>query len=313
MREIKDLMTFKHDLVRSETLTEIEHNGSSYPINVFHIGSQDPTTPVFFMTGGVHGLEKIGTHVINTYLHHLFNQLKWDKTLVKQLENSRIIAMPIVNPVGMSHNTRSNGNGVDLMRNAPIESSEEFNLPLVSGHQVSPTLPWFRGNPKKMELESEALVNFARKYLFETSVSLALDLHSGFGLKDRLWYPYASSSKRYPLYRETQNIIQLFEESYPHHIYIIEQQSDSYTVHGDLWDYMFLEHFEKNEDKQKMFIPLCLEMGSWSWLRKNPKQLFNILGLYNPIVKHRYNRVMRRHLHLLTFLSHIVCNREAWE
>ena len=107
-------------------------------------------------------------------------------------------------------------------------------------------------------------------------------------------------------------MLDLFEATYPHHIYIIEQQSDSYTVNGDLWDYLFEVYFEKNSFKEKIFIPLCLEMGSWSWLKKNPRQILSPIGLFNPMKKHRYNRTMRRHLYLLNYLSKIIENKESW-
>lgn len=312
-REILELTEFEHPLVRHEVLTEITYKNRVYPIYAFHIGSSDPTSPVLFLNGGVHGLEKIGTHVIITYLQQLFKKLTWNKELVQEFKNKRLIAIPCINPVGMANNMRSNGNGVDLMRNAPVQSEEEFNFPLISGHSISPKIPWYRGNYNgKMEKESRVLIDFVKKYCFQANTSIAMDLHSGFGIKDRLWYPYATSRKRYPLYRETRNLLEIFEDTYPHHVYIIEQQSDSYTVHGDLWDHLFHMHFKDNQDKKKIFIPLCIEMGSWTWLRKNPKQIFNIDGIYNPIVEHRHNRVMRRHLYLFEFLLNVIINRGAW-
>ncbi len=312
-RQILELVEFEHPLVRKEILSEIKYKGKVYPIYAFHIGSEDPTTPVVYVNGGVHGLEKIGTHVIITYLQSLFKQLTWNKTLEKHFKKIRLITIPVINPVGMANNMRSNGNGVDLMRNAPIQSQEAFNFPLISGHSISPRLPWYRGDYNgKLEQESQILMDFVRKYCFEASVSIAIDLHSGFGIRDRLWYPYATSRKKYPLFKETRKLLDIFEETYPHHVYIIEQQSDSYTVHGDLWDELFHEQYKNFPDKKKIFIPLCLEMGSWTWLKKNPKQIFNIDGIYNPIVEHRRNRVMRRHLYLFEFLLTAVENKNAW-
>lgn len=312
-RDILELLEFEHPLVKVELLKEIKYKDKLYPIVAFHIGSPDLSKPTLLINGGVHGLEKIGTHLIITYLKSLFKQLRWNKNLEKELKNKRLLAIPVINPAGMANNMRSNGNGVDIMRNAPIYSEEEFNFPLISGHSISPKLPWYRGNfSGKLEIESQVLIDFVKKNLFDASVSVAIDLHSGFGIKDRLWYPYATSRKKYPLYRETKNLLEIFEDTYPHHVYIIEQQSDSYTVHGDLWDYTFQLYFEKEPFKEKLYIPLCLEMGSWTWLRKNPKQIFNIDGIYNPIVEHRHNRVMRRHLYLLEFLFHIIDNRGAW-
>ena len=51
-----------------------------------------------------------------------------------------------------------------------------------------------------------------------------------------------------------------------------------------------------------MFLPWTLEMGSWAWVRKNPLQVFQALGFFNPIKPHRYARTMRRHARLVEFL-----------
>jgi hypothetical protein len=53
-------------------------------------------------------------------------------------------------------------------------------------------------------------------------------------------------------------------------------------------------------------------MGSWAWVRKNPKQLLFPGGTFNPMVPHRIHRVMRQHLVLFDFFLRAVGNREAW-
>ena len=42
-----------------------------------------------------------------------------------------------------------------------------------------------------------------------------------------------------------------------------------------------------------------MEMGSWTWVKKNPRQFFSLLGIFNPLIQHRQLRVLRRHLPLL--------------
>jgi hypothetical protein len=43
-----------------------------------------------------------------------------------------------------------------------------------------------------MEKEAQALCRVVDQHLFNSPLSIALDLHSGFGIQDRLWFPYAS-------------------------------------------------------------------------------------------------------------------------
>jgi hypothetical protein len=61
-----------------------------------------------------------------------------------------------------------------------------------------------------------------------------------------------------------------------------------------------------------MFLPMTLEMGSWRWVKKNPRQFFNLLGLFNPMIPHRIQRVLRRHITLMEFLIRATVSYENW-
>ena len=313
LKLIKELTQYKDDLIRTRELGRVEVAGDSFPIISFSIGSQDKDVPVLGLFGGVHGLERVGTHVVITYLTSLFKQLSWDKELRKTFENCRIVSIPLITPAGMAMHTRSNPNGVDLMRNAPIDCEEERPTFLVSGHRYSSKLPWYRGEEgAPMEIEAQALVDFCQEEMFDSPAAITMDLHSGFGMKDRLWFPYAKSSKPFARIREVQKLKDILDETHPHHIYLIESQFDSYTINGDLWDYIFDLHLEKNSKNSNALIPWTLEMGSWIWVKKNPIQIFTAGGFFNPIKSHRYDRTMRRHMLLIDFLFRASRNFSAW-
>jgi hypothetical protein len=53
-------------------------------------------------------------------------------------------------------------------------------------------------------------------------------------------------------------------------------------------------------------------MGSWLWVKKNPRQLFSRHGIFNPLIVHRQQRVLRQHQSLLDFLSRAACGRALW-
>lgn len=298
---------------RVETIAEVESGNRTYPITKLVFGPDDPTLPTFGVFGGVHGLEKVGTHLALHYLECIAAQLEWDEELNRRLETCRIVSIPLVNPGGMSVSDRSNPRGVDIMRNAPINAIERPPF-LVGGHRISPLLPWYRGKRGAgMEVETQALVDTVRKEMFSASSALSLDLHSGFGSVDRLWYPYAKSRHLFPRYDEAKRLEHVLGNSFPFHIYKIEPQSHSYTTHGDVWDYLFDEYEELNRSNDKVFIPWTLEMGSWLWVRKNPLQMFSLLGPFNPIKPHRYRRIMRRHYWLLDFFLRATANAKAWK
>lgn len=310
LEDIINLTKTKDELINVDTLETIEYRGRSYPIIAFTIGSQSNDVPVFGIFAGVHGLERVGTHLAITYLTNLFTRLSWDYELRDSFKNFRLICIPLINPAGMDLIKRSNANGVDLMRNCPVESDADSHS-LLGGHRISPKLPWFRGfDSNKLELETQAVISFCQNKMLCSPFAISIDLHSGFGLRDRLWYPYARTKSAFPLTYKMNELESLLNKTLPHHIYKIEQQSDSYTTSGDLWDYIFDKDWEQK--KGNIFIPLTLELGSWLWVKKNPLQLFSILGLFNPIRKHRFERVMRRHLLLFDFLNQAIKNHKHW-
>ncbi len=313
LRLIQELTHYNDELIEKSELTQINVDGESYPIHGFCIGSSDPKAPTIGLFGGVHGLEKVGTHVVITYLTSLFKQLSWDKELRKILSHSRIVSIPLINPWGMAHNNRSNANGVDLMRNSPIDCEEENLIPLLSGHRLSNKLPWFRGEEgAAFEKECQTVIDFCQKHIFPSHAAITLDFHSGFGMKDRLWFPYAKSKAEFPRIKEVKNLTNILNEIYPHHIYHVEPQSASYTINGDLWDYLFEKHRLDQKTASNIFIPWTLEMGSWIWVKKNPFQLLRADGFFNPIKAHRHNRTMRRHLLLIDFFFRAIRNYESW-
>jgi hypothetical protein len=57
---------------------------------------------------------------------------------------------------------------------------------------------------------------------------------------------------------------------------------------------------------------MTLEMGSWAWVKKNPRQAFSLLGIFNPLIEHRQQRVLRRHLPLLEFFVRAACGHAQW-
>ena len=296
-------------LFQYETLAEIKVKGKTVPIYGLQIGPQDKSLPVLGLFGGVHGLEKIGTHVIVNYLNSLSNKIAWNIALTKNLENLRVVSIPIVNPGGMFLNRRSNPQGVDLMRNAPVDA-EKGKLFWPSGQTVSSKIPWFRGNPQDMEIENKVLESFVSTHMFQAPFSMALDIHSGFGLRDRLWYPYGKTLNPMPDEALARKLARYFKVSHPFHRYIFEKQSDSYMIHGDMWDHLY-DKFKATNAETK-FIPWTLEIGSWSWLLSRPHHIFNISRLFHTDDSAKYSRVMRTHWGLLDFFKDMTVHHKAW-
>ena len=284
--------------------------GPSLPVYVIGLGNTAPEVPAVGFFGGVHGLERIGTEVVMAYLQNVVMRLSWDATLHQQLQQVRMVFMPIVNPGGMWSSTRANPRGVDLMRNAPVDALDRVPFG-VGGQRVSAGLPWYRGRAgEPMEAEAQALCEVVEAELLPRTFSLALDCHSGFGVQDRLWFPFAHTRKPIPHLAELHALQQIFLQAHSHHPYVIEPQSAQYLTHGDLWDHLYLTACR--DVPTHTFLPLTLEMGSWLWIKKNPRQLFSRWGIFNPLIDHRQQRVLRRHLALLDFLARAACSHTRW-
>ncbi|MBC61569.1 MAG: zinc carboxypeptidase [Zetaproteobacteria bacterium] len=292
--------------------TEITLKKQKLPVYSFSFGESKEDQPCLIFVGGVHGLELIGSQLVVSYLTSLSNMLEWDQVFRMQLMKMKLIFYPCANPGGLVNNTRSNPSGIDIMRNAPLDGKNIPFYHLHSGQRYSKYLPWYRGKKKKeMEPESQALCRFIRREAFTSPVSLIVDIHSGFGVRDRIWFPYAYSKKVYPRLAEMVKFTELLQKSFPQNIYKIEPQCLNYRTHGDLWDFLFLEHVDKF-DKGNIFLPLCLELGSWSWIRKNPLQIFSNKGPFHPVVPHRHKRILRRHLYFFDFLMRLVISHKNW-
>lgn len=285
------------------------HCGDGLPVHVIALGNPSHEVPGFGVFAGVHGLERIGSQVVIAWLWSLVQRLRWDTTLHLQLQQVRLLLIPLVNPGGMLRGTRANPAGVDLMRNAPIDATDRVP-PFVGGHRVSARLPWYRGRAgAAMEPESAVLCEAVERELHGRPLGLVLDCHSGFGLRDRLWFPFAHSRRPMPQLAELHALFTIYTDASPQHPYVIEPQSQQYLTHGDLWDHLFLRSLEHARGP---FLPLTLEMGSWLWVKKNPRQVFSRFGIFNPLLAHRQERVLRRHLPLLDFLMRATVAAQQW-
>ncbi|MCG8316872.1 MAG: zinc carboxypeptidase, partial [Pseudomonadales bacterium] len=71
-------------------------------------------------------------------------------------------------------------------------------------------------------------------------------------------------------------------------------------------------YLNTKEQRKGVYFPLTLEMGSWMWVKKNPRQLFDALGMFNPVMPHRLERVLRRHQTFFEFLLRSARAYQEW-
>ena len=158
-----------------------------------------------------------------------------------------------------------------------------------------------------MEVEAAALLRVVETEMAARPLSIALDCHSGYGWRDSIWFPYARTRKLMAHLPEMYMLKTMFERAHPHHGYAFEPQSHQYLLHGDLWDFAY-----DRTPAPNILLPMTLELGSWLWIKKNPRQLFSRQGMFNPVKAHRTARVLRRHANLLDFLARAAFSSQRW-
>jgi hypothetical protein len=110
-------------------------------------------------------------------------------------------------------------------------------------------------------------------------------------------------------------MVELYEAANPYHRYLFEPQCHQYRTHGDLWDYLYHHHLQRQHgatDTPAVFLPLTLDLGSWLWVRKNLRQITSFTGLFNPLVPHRHRRILRHHNTLFDFLIRATRSWQHW-
>ena len=268
--------------LRARVVAQVPLQGQQLPIHLLEMGSTDPAAPVLGLFAGVHGLERIGIEVLLSFLSSLVGRLRWDVAAQHLLQQVRVVAMPLVNPGGLLRGTRANPAGVDLMRNAPVDCLHGAPTG-VGGQRLSARLPWYRGPVgAPMQAEAQALCNTVLGELGpavqrgQRPMVLCVDCHSGFGTRDRLWFPHAHTPQPVAQLPELFALNRLLDSAMTHHPYVFEPQSRQYLAHGDLWDHLCLQAESQAQDGGgPVFLPLTLEMGSWLWVKKNPRQVLS--------------------------------------
>lgn len=140
------------------------------PITYYYVSTKQAETtvstkrPLYLITCGTHGFEKISTAVVYETFKNAFANWKTDEGLETLLFNADFIIVPVVNPSGWNAFTRKNGNGVDLNRN--------FGTKDWSGGD--PSSSTYGGTAPFSEKESQYI-----KYLFDNfKFNSVIDFHN---------------------------------------------------------------------------------------------------------------------------------------
>ncbi len=304
--QLKRLEKMFGDIIIMEKLGEVEHKGYRSQIDAFFISHKPrPELPTIAFFSCFHGVEWIGSRVLVNFIEHLIREITWDEDIKNITEKVNICGIPIVNPIGKIEHYRSNGNGIDLMRNSPVKAKKA--IPLLGGQRFSRHLPWYMG--KGLEKENEIVIKFLDQYVFPSDFKMSIDIHSAFLRDSRIWIPYASG-KELPA-KEAEVFLQvkkMLNSIYKYNPYRYEKQESIYKTNGDFWDYNFDRH---NELHKGTYLPLTLEISSWSWSLRNIFRRWSMEALFNPFNIKDSNSEYIKHIMVFDFLIRFVKNFQS--
>ena len=163
-----------------------------------------------------------------------------------------------------------------------------------------------------MEMENQVMCDFLEERLFPAK---SVDMPWIFTLvlvqKIACGSPTQELKNPIPDFVEAYSFRELLDKTYPNNFYSVEPQS-LYNIPPMVMSGIISTIVTSASRKggEGFFMPLTLEMGSWKWVKKNPKQIFDLLGVYNPILPHRRRRVLRDHKTFMDFLHRAVLSDE---
>lgn len=295
LRKVEDRMFRVAEQYRS--IVQIDQAGFSsrskqgfrFPIYSLIAGKKKARARAGFIAG-VHGLEVIGVQVLLHFLEHALERFK------KEIEKGQLSLsfLPLLNPGGLAMRSRSNPAGVDLMRNAGQDAERAPFF--FGGHFISPLLPYYRG--KSLQPEARTLLRFIHQSFYGHKKGLmpVFDIHSGFGSRDQIWWPYAGKSDAPVDQHLFERLTGELRRAHPEYIYT--PQSESYMIHGDLWDRIYDSYQIRNAKNAARLLPLTLEISTWTELRERPRRLLSKKKLFNPPRKKRRD-ALDKHTELL--------------
>ena len=240
------------------------------PIHALRFGAADPTLAALLVTGGVHGLERIGTTSRSRFSRRSSRASSGTRCCTSCSRACASSSCRCVNPVGMARGSRANGSGVDLMRNAPAASLRWHAArrrpallvaaALVHGRRRARWSPNRRPCVRLVEREL-----FASPLAIAARPALGLRPHRSALVSVRAHARAAARSRP----RSTRSSALLDDDAAEPRLSRSSRPRASTRSAATSGTTSTIAGAAR---AAASLISLTLEMGSWSWVRKNPLQ-----------------------------------------
>ena len=181
------------------------------------------------------------------------------------MTRARVVFIPAPNPGGLAKRSRYNSRGVDLARNAPVDSPGPTPW-LFGGHRLAPWLPGFRGKSgEPMQAEAHALVEFVLAQSSLRRRLVAVECESRAGRGDLLWFPHRHSSEPMPWLPLMMRLKNLLDAEMPAQAPSMAPRWLEGLAHGAMWDHVLLRARPLHIEEGRLAL-LTLSMGRRPWL-----------------------------------------------
>ena len=282
--------------VSLRTACDVDCGERRFPVPVLTLGTTAADAPAVGFFGGVHGLERIGAEVVIAYLRSLVMRLPGTSCCTGSSRRCASCSCRWSIRAALWRGTRANPNGVDLMRNAPVDATRARALPdrrpahqraRCRGTAAPPARRWSARAQALCRVVEDRAAGRGRSASRSTATR-ASACATASGSRTRTPRGRSSTCRRCTRCARSSTRRLL------HHRYV--RRAAEPPVPGARRPVGPPLPRACRAPARRVFLPLTLEMGSWLWVKKNPRQLFSRHGIFNPLIEHRQQRVLR-HAH----------------
>lgn len=156
------------DIMKIYDLGDSYQNREMLAVKISDNPDQNETSePDILIDGAHHGNENISREIPIYCLHYILEKYNMDSTIKNLVDNNEIWIVPMVNPDGVTANTRYNSRYIDLNRNYDIEWVKYYD----GSYNCHNGYPYDSTNASFSENETMAIRDLAYSHDFDTYAS----------------------------------------------------------------------------------------------------------------------------------------------
>ena len=250
--------SFQRLLDDLQNFAQIQVHGYSHSKNIIFLlclwrWDPDPTAPVLGLFGGVHGLERIGSQVVLSLMNTFFANDFMGQSYSRDFRKMRLFYAFDQSPGEFFIKREAILRGVDLMRNAPVDAEGKSTWLVGRSPPVHQTSMVQRSTGRRIASRIQSPAWSLPPKFFQSSRVLTVDFHSGFGNIDRLWLPYAKSTRPFSCARGLC-LASPFWSNSPHH-FLSNRTSSKTILPMAIFGIISMTKFSNSWPQQRSLFP----------------------------------------------------------